>query len=334
LLWQVLAVTPGLAADPVVLPAPVTPSRVLIVQDARATEAFEPRPQVVLAMVNRAMTNLTSKPTPEAAWRSLISTQDVVGLKVYAAPGPRSGTRPAVAAAIVQGLLKAGLPASNIVVWDKQQEDLVRAGYMALAARHGIQIESSAAAGYDEKVFYEAAFVGQLVEGDLEFGRTGENVGRRSFVSKLLTHRITKIINVSPLLNHYRAGVTGNLFSLATGSVDNVRRFEFSPSALGQAVPEIYAMKEIGDRVVLSVVDALICQYEGENVSFLQYASVLNELRFSTDPVALDTLSLIELERQRKSTSKTFAIANILQNAAIMDIGVNDPAQIRIEQMR
>jgi hypothetical protein len=55
-------------------------------------------------------------------------------------------------------------------------------------------------------------------------GRKGEGVGRRSFVSKLLTQDITKLINVTPMLNHNSAGVTGHLYSLAFGSVDNVYR--------------------------------------------------------------------------------------------------------------
>ena len=40
-----------------------------------------------------------------------------------------SGTRPAVVAAVIQGLLAAGLPPTNIVIWDKHTYDLRDAGY-------------------------------------------------------------------------------------------------------------------------------------------------------------------------------------------------------------
>ena len=86
------------------------------------------------------------------------------------------------------------------------------------------RVAGSAQAGYDEKTFYEAAFLGNLVWGDLEFGKKGEGIGRKSFVSKLVSREITKIINITPLLNHNLAGVSGNLYSLAIGSVDNIVR--------------------------------------------------------------------------------------------------------------
>src|SRR5262245_48753604 len=63
-------------------------SRVVVVEDAEATEVFQPRSGHMRTMIERGLTNLTQKPTIAAAWRSLVTTQDVVGVKVYSAPGP------------------------------------------------------------------------------------------------------------------------------------------------------------------------------------------------------------------------------------------------------
>src|SRR5439155_11351324 len=128
-------------------------SRVVIVQDPRATEAFRPHQERIQAMVNRAITNLTQKTSVREAWRSLVSTQEVVGIKVFSAPGGKSGTRPAVVAAVVEGLLEAGLGPGHIIVWDKQMADLQQAGFVELAKRYGIRVAGNAQAGYDEKVF-------------------------------------------------------------------------------------------------------------------------------------------------------------------------------------
>lgn len=286
-------------------------------------------------MILRGLTNLTVKPNVREAWLSLVSTQDIIGVKVCSAPGANSGTRPAVVAALVESMLAAGLPSSNIIVWDKQASDLRQAGYFDLAKRLNIRVEGAADAGYDEKVFYETPLLGQLVFGDRDFGNKGEGVGRKSYVSKLITTQITKIINVTPLLNHYRAGVTGNLYSLAIGSVDNTLRFEADAGRLAQAVPEIYALPEIGDRVVLNVVDALICQYQGEHRTLLHYATALNELRFSTDPVALDVLSQQDLQRQRQA-SGSFAATNrfeLYPNASLLELGISDADAIRVERI-
>ena len=274
-------------------------ARVFITQDAEATKDFEPRAGRVQAMVTCALTNLTGKATVPAAWLSLVSTQDTVGIKVFSEPGPNSGTRPAVVAAVIEGLLAAGLPPDHIVIWDRRLIDLRLAGFVALAKRLGVRVAGSAEAGYDETKFYETSLLGNLVWGDLEFGNKNPGTGRKSFVSRLVTAQMTKIINITPLMNHNETGVAGNLCSLALGSVDNAARFESDAERLARAVPEIYALPSLSDRVVLNIVDALSCQYEGEERSLLHYSATLNQLRFSRDPVALDVLSIQELDAQR-----------------------------------
>ena len=125
-------------------------ARVVIVQDARATTAFQARPEVVAGMVRRGITNITGKASATAAWRSLVSTQDVVGIKVFSSPGPNSGTRPAVVAAIIQELIAAGLPAKNIIVWDKYSVNLRLAGFFDLADRYGVRVAGGAQEGMDD----------------------------------------------------------------------------------------------------------------------------------------------------------------------------------------
>ncbi len=315
----------------------------VIVHDPEATEAFSTRPEKVRQMVHRGITNLTGKASVAQAWQSLVTTKDVVGIKVFSAPGPDAGTRPAVVAAVVEGLLEAKLPPTNIIIWDKQRADLRRAGFMELGERYGVRVEGSANVGYDEETIYspERPILGQLVWGDVEFGRKGEGVGRRSYVSKLVARQLTKIINVTPLLNHNTAGVNGHLYSLSLGSVDNSIRFENDLLRLSAAVPEIYALPSLSDRVVLNITDALICQYQGEQRGLLHYSTVLNELRFSKDPVALDYLSLRELERIRLAASvpipREYSLTNqleLLNNAELLELGVSSEQRIRIERLR
>ncbi len=309
------------------------PALVVAVRDPEATQAFEARGDRVRAMVDRAITNLTGKPSVEAAWLSLVRTQDVVGIKVYSLPGPTVGTRPSVAAAVVEGLLAAGLPPGQIIIWDRQAADLRQAGFFELARRYGIRVEGSADAGYDESTEpYDKPWPGRLVWGDLEFGLNTNGIGRKSYVSKLLSRRITKIINISPMLNHNLAGVCGNLYSLAFGSVDNVLRFESDAEVMTEAIPEIYAKEEIGDRVVLSITDGLVCQYQGEDRVRLPYSIALNELRFSTDPVALDVLSLEELDRQREAAHLPAMTPNrkIYTVAGLLGLGTCDLKHILV----
>ena len=272
------------------------------------------------------------------AWRALVSTQDVVGIKVFSAPGPNSGTRPSVVAAAIEGLLSAGLPARHIVIWDSQLTELRLAGFSELAAKYGVRLAGSTQAGYDEKTFYapESAPVGTPVWGDLEFGRKGEGIGRKSFVSKLLTSDVTKIVDITPVLNHNLAGVAGHLYSLAMGSVDNIGRFDLSAERLAIAVPEIYALRSLSDRVVLNITDALICQYEGGERGLLHFSATINQLRFSRDPVALDVLSLGELDRQRQAADAPPVKMNLdlYNNAALLELGNSDLKKIKVELIK
>lgn len=315
---------------------PSTPPRVVMVENPQATVAFEARLNEVIPMVNSGVERITLKTNLSEAWLSLVSTQDVVGIKVFSSPGARSGTRPFVVEAVVKGLLAAGISPQHIIIWDKELADLRRAGYVTLAGRYGVRAMGSLDEGYDDKVFYESSVIGKLVWGDFEFGSKDEKAGRKSFVSKLLTHEITKIINIAPLLNHNGAGVNGCLFSLSLGSVDNSMRFESQPNRMAIAVPEIYALPILCDRVVLNITDALIAQYEGEQLSLLHYSSILNQIWFSKDPVALDVLAVDELDRDRqaKNMPPGFKNAELYQNAALMELGIGDVKRIKTELVR
>jgi hypothetical protein len=312
-------------------------ARVLIVENPNATRRYQPNDVVVQAMVNRGITNLTGKATVAEAWRSLVLTNDVVGIKVYSAPGPINGTRPAVVAAVIHGLLDAGLPPEHIIIWDKDANDLEAAGYFKLAARLHVQAAGSVQTGYDPTNFYlpDTPIIGQLVWGDFQFGEKGPDVGKKSFLSKLVSRQITKIISIAPLLNQDSAGVCGHLYGLAMGSVDNTMRFEGDPGRLAVAVPEIYALPALGDRVALNITDALIGQYEGSSKGLLQYSTVLNQLWFSHDPVALDTLAIKELDRERQAVNAPAFKPNLqlYANAALLQLGVNDPARIQVEKI-
>jgi len=313
-------------------------ARVVIVAGENLLNAYLPDNRRVDAAFNRGLTAFTRTTSAAAAWRSLVATNDTVGIKVFSAPGPLAGTRPAVITAIVRGLLAAGLPARQIVIWDKHAEDLRAAGFFSLGEQLGVRVAGAVDSGYDTNTFYlpDSPVIGALVWGDVEFGQKTNGIGKKSFVSALVSRQLTKIISVAPLINENDAGVCGHFFSLALGSVDNTRRFEGDADRLAVALPEIDALPVVGDRVVLHVTDALLGQYQGGPAGYLQYATVLNQLWFSRDPVALDTLALQELARERKQSDTPPSKANlkIYNVAELLQLGVSDPAKMQIEKVR
>jgi len=331
--WAALSF-PAHGADTSTLAIPSPQVRVVIAENPHAIVAFEPQPKIVQSMVDHGILKLTGETDLKRAWRTFVSTQDIVGIKVYSAPGANSGTRPAVVGAVVEGLLKAGLPPSHIIIWDKRLLDLRLAGFDDLARQYNVRLAGAADSGFDENVYYDNSIIGTLMAGDLDFDRSGNTTGRNSYLSKLLTTTLTKIINISPLLNHNFAGVCGNLYSLAMGSVDNTLRFEASAQRLATAVPEIYAKPALSDHVVLNITDALIGQYQGEQTSLLHYSVPLNQIWLSKDPVALDVLAIHELDQERQERKILAAkdTSELYKNAAFfLELGVDDPAKIRVE---
>ena len=326
------------AADSFPLHATNATARVVQVDGVGLQSAFLADDARVAVAFNLGLFTLTRTANISDAWRSLVHTNDTVGIKVFSQPGPLSGTRPAVVAAIVHGLLAAGLPPDKIIIWDKHAADLRAAGFFKLAAQLGVRVAGAAETGYDPNTFYlpDSPVIGSLVWGDSEFGLKGEGIGKKSFVSKLVSQQITKIISVAPLLNENDAGLCGHFFSLCLGSVDNTRRFEGDSDRLAVALPEIYALPSVGDRVVLNVTDALLGQYQGGPASYLQYATVLDQIWLSRDPVALDTLALRELAHQRKRFDIPPPKLNfqLYTNAVLLQLGVNDPSRIQIERVK
>jgi hypothetical protein len=325
------------AADLLPPPATSAAARVVMVQGDHLLRAFLPDEDRVADAFNCGLTNFTRTADVTAAWRSLMATNDTVGIKVFSAPGQLSGSRAAVVAAIARGLLTAGIPARQIVIWDRHAGDLQRAGFFQLGARLGVPVAGAAESGGDEQTFYlpDSPVMGALVWGDHEFGQTNLGIGKKSFVFQLVSRRLTKIISVTPLMNESSAGVCGHLFSLTLGSVDNTRRFENSPEQLARALPEIYALPAVGDRVVLNVTDALLGQCQGGPSGYLQFSTVLNQLWFSRDPVALDTLALKELARERQLEGLPVWSSNLslYRTANLLQLGECDPAKIQVEKI-
>lgn len=333
--------TPASVADPESAAAS-EPSRALVVavQDPGATTHFIPNLDAVRRLVNQGISALAGKDSPEAAWRELIQPTDRVGFKVTSAPGEVAGTRRAVVQALVESLRASGHPADRIILWDKRAGDLRSAGWFRLAQELGVRCEGTDEAGWDPspEKGYDKPVLGRLIAGDLEFFRKDEpGAGRRSHVSRLLSGEITKIIPVSPVLNHNAAGVNGQLLGLAFASVDNTLRFVNHPGLYAEAVPELCALDDVFPKIVFGVSDALICQYRGEDTTRLHNAVALNELRFSRDPVALDVLALADIEQARGASAEGSAggkrnFHELYANAELLDLGVADLKRIDVRR--
>lgn len=321
------------------------PSKVIYATDNAALGAGrQVSGPVVRRMVDRLVMRVTEKPTVAEAWRSLVGPKDRVGIKVAASGGAVSGTNPEVVDAIVAGLNEAGIPASQIIVWDRSLQDLVAAGYRRDGARYQLRWVDPVK-GYDIKSQVSAPVLGKLIWGDSGFGNkagtryvdfltTGDQLSSRSFYSNVLSKEVTKIINVPSLEDSFLTGINGALANMVLPNLDNWRRFTKPPSYGDPYLAEIYADAVIRDKVVLTIMDGLVLQYAGGPFANPGFLLDHFTLYASRDPVAIDAVATRLLDEAR-APSKLPALGPMttwLESAHAAGLG--NAKEDRIELLR
>jgi len=234
------------------------------------------------SMLDEAVRRLADDTDAATAWQRLFRPKDVVGIKVNCLSGPRMSTRREVVGAIVNGLRQAGVAEDHIIVWDKEDADLKRAGYTIARGRgrsvYGT-IGGQFSPGYEDEVRF-----------------AGEHVG--SCFSRILTEQVTALVNVPVLKDHNVAGVTLGLKNWF-GAIHNPNKYH--DTLCDPYAAELSTHASIRRKLRLVVVDATTLQYDGGPSARPDLALGFGGLLVGTDPVAVDAcgVSLIEEERKR-----------------------------------
>ena len=334
-------------------PTPV-PARSVVVrtQSPDAIFDYKTNNSIVDRMVNEAVMAATGETSVGAAWASLVKPTDIVGIKVSTNGAPLFSTRPVVVQAIANGLREAGVPWENIVVWDREQELLKKAGFHSRVGEYRVLWSEG---NYDPQVAISSPVSGQLIFGDMFFvGKNlpdlrGElkaeeekkkglpmNFSNESHVSKVLTKVVTKVINVPVLSDNAYCGLSGAMFNMTVQNVDNWRRLIQPPDSGDPSIPEMYADTRISQKIVLTIMDGLVALYAGAPLGDANYAVQFGTIYASKDPVAIDAIACKLLDKWRLSAnmntvSKT---AKYVETAGSMQLGNSDLGHIEIRDVR
>lgn len=320
-------------------------SSVFYAIDAKAvTEGRVVQPSVVRRMVDSLVCGVTKKATPAAAWRSLVSPADKVGIKVSAQGGSVSGTNPEVVQAIVEGLRSAGVPEKHIIVWDRNREDLLLAGFRPDTGAYELRwVDPSN--GYDSQAVVSAPVLGKLIWGDRKFGdktgmrfsdllSEGDQLSSQSYYAKVLSAEVTKVINVPSLTDSFMTGINGAFVNMTLSNLDNWRRFAKSAAAGDSHIAEIYADAVIRDKVVLTILDGLILQYAGGPFPNPNFSLDNFALFASKDPVAIDATAVRLIDEVRKANKLPLIRPMTAYIEAGQQLGLGEFAESRIEMVR
>jgi hypothetical protein len=270
-------------------------------------------PAVLDEMLGACLKRLTNTSDFVQAWKSLFSFKDRVALKINTLGGQGLSTNPAVVEAIVRGLVGAGVSENNILVWDRFNRELIRAGFKINQGGKGYLC-------YGTERSYESDFTSH--------GKIG------GFLSPLLTRFPTALINVPLVKDHNLAGVAISMKNLY-GAIDNPNRYH--DNNCDPYLADMSDLPVVRQKMRLILCDALFAQYEAGPAYHPKFRWPANTLMVATDPVALDTIGWQMIEAKRREAGLK-PLADVgrpprwLATAASRGLGQNDPARIEVAE--
>jgi uncharacterized protein (DUF362 family) len=268
----------------------------------------------VAALLDRVMLVLTGHKNPADAWRMLVRPGETVGLKVNALGGRGISTNVQLVAAVCGRLQEAGIKAGDIVVWDRDSDELERAGFHLAMGGDRVQCFGTDRAGYEPELAAWGSVGGRL--------------------SKILTGRCGVLINLPVLKDHDGAGVTIALKNMY-GVINNPNKYH--PNGCDPFVADLNMLPEIRSRLRLTICDATTAMYEGGPGYKPEHSWNANALLVSADPVALDHTGWRMIERKRaekglKTLEAEGRPPRYIATAADAThrLGTNDPKKISV----
>lgn len=331
------------------IPGPY-PGRVVEVHHPGCISSGVYQAEPVKAMMRKGMMELTGAPAWEDAWKVFVERGDVVGIKVSPVGGPTLSSDALVLNEIIDGIKAAGVPPSDIVVFNRYAQELQAAnidkwipdGIRWVAASPAYSENQLDMGGYDRDMFMELA---AIKPGDDPL----DSHFRRSYVAKVVAQRVNKIINLPILKHHQSAGVTICLKNLSHGCVNNVNRSHVNATAnvCGIFIPSVVSLPVFRQKVVLNICDAVKASYHGGPGAKPRYVWENKTMYFATDPVALDKTGLKAIDAKRASVGmasialskpdKDSGFLNCqpehIELAGILGLGVFDDKKIDVKKV-
>src|SRR4029453_3066891 len=177
----------------------------------------------VKEMVERGMKALDGESAGKDAWARFFEPSDVVALKVNPSGTPWTTTSMPLVREVIQALNAIGVPNKNIIIYDRNSNQLEVNGYHVLVPP-GVRvaglderwtIKGETRTGYDRDVYCEMDCFGERET--------------RWYLWRVVSSDANKIINLPTLKQHNASGVTGCLKNLAYGTFNNVDRTHTNP---------------------------------------------------------------------------------------------------------
>jgi len=275
----------------------------------------------VSSMVQTGICQVTGKLDLAEAWRSLVSPDDVVGLKINCLGRPGFYNDHVLLRVLKEELVAVGVRSENIIAFDRYTGHLKGAGFTIGQQEDGSWLIATdgSGPGYDGAVAQE-------------FPPHGKDTKEAAPCSKIVTQKISKMINIPILKNHGGAGVTLALKNIAFGIFNHTGSAH--DNHCNPYIPYMCSHPVVRQKTVLHILDGLKGQYEGGPGGKAQFQWAQQSILMSPDPVALDFIGagLINQARQQngKSPISNGHMSHIFTGA---QIGLGHASAAEIEEV-
>lgn len=268
-------------ADEISITMGAAQSRVVLAQSNTVRTKTGLSGAAIQNLLNTAMENLFQVSSAQKAWRKLVSPQDTVGLKPNCLAGKGLSTSLELVDTVVENLLQVGVKRHNIIIWERLNDDLERAGYKIYYGNNQVQCYGNDYAGYTQDLY--------------EYGRIG------SLLSRVVTTRCSVLINLPILKDHGIVGLSGGLKNYF-GGIHNPNKYH---DHIGDPyVADVNCLAPFKNKTKLTICDALTAQYDGGPPFMPQWTWHCNSVLLAADMVALDEVCRRIIEDKRKEKGR------------------------------
>ncbi len=304
------------------------PGRVVRVEKADTLQdnGLWPKQEAATAMLEKVMAELTGKANLGEAFGKFVHKDDKVAIKPNGIAGRKNATMATnkeLVLAIVKGLVEAGVPASNIMIYEQYpaflkgtrvvDKDMALDKDFPAGIRTAVHENKDATMDEIKVASKETKFVRAFTEA-------------------------TCVINVSQIKDHSICGYTGTMKNITHGSIINPH--DYHAHNASPQIAQLYAQDIVKSRVRLHITDAFKVMYdEGPLDTNPKKRIPFHSVYASTDPVAQDVVGWALVEKLRKENGlPTLKDAEreptYIKVAGELGLGVFDKNQIRFREVK
>jgi uncharacterized protein (DUF362 family) len=310
--------TPSLAAVPPEGFVPLTAPGVVVQVKKPGSllpNKIYPKPDDALAMLTKALTELSGKSDLPSALGAFIHKDDVVVVKVNGIALRNMATNKELVLPVVAGLVELGVAPERITILEQYQSFMAGTRIDASNVPKGVKLAIHANGN--------ATMDFRLIPG----------TGVKTKFCRYLTEA-TACINFALVKDHSICGYTGVMKNMTHGC--NINPHDFHVHHASPQIALLYAQDVIRTRVRLNITDAFkVMAHGGPLDKMPEYRFPYEAVLVSTDPVAMDTVGaeLVEEFRKEKRLRSLAAEGRppaYLKTAAELGLGIHARDQIEL----